>query len=264
MPALLADLDLLPVVEVPISWLLPGLSPRLAGEDERNVRLLTEVSAPLPPLLVHRSTHRVIDGMHRLLAARRRGEEKIAVRLYDCDDADLFVLAVDANVAHGLPLTLNDRAAAADRILETHPGWSDRRIAAKVGLPDRAVGSIRSRRAPRTRFSPRVATEPPAEWEAAKAVAHEHVGDVVGTHTAVEQCSSAQPVPADDGEPPAPAMMERALLVLLAQGLTDDAAAKRLCVSVRTERRMVADLLRRLNAGSRFEAGVKATRLGWL
>ncbi|GAA2740301.1 helix-turn-helix transcriptional regulator [Kitasatospora cinereorecta] len=57
---------------------------------------------------------------------------------------------------------------------------------------------------------------------------------------------------------------ERDLLVLLAQGLTDDVVAKRLCVSVRTERRMVAELMRRLGASGRFEAGVKAVRRSWI
>ncbi|MGW4381014.1 response regulator transcription factor [Kitasatospora sp. NPDC004531] len=58
--------------------------------------------------------------------------------------------------------------------------------------------------------------------------------------------------------------MERQLLVLLAQGLTDAAAAKRLSVSVRTERRMVAELMHRLGASSRFDAGVRAARRRWI
>ncbi|GGV68738.1 hypothetical protein GCM10010277_78240 [Streptomyces longisporoflavus] len=57
---------------------------------------------------------------------------------------------------------------------------------------------------------------------------------------------------------------ERALLRLAAEGCTDAAAASRLHVSHRTARRMMAALMERLGARSRFEAGVKATRLGWL
>ena len=57
---------------------------------------------------------------------------------------------------------------------------------------------------------------------------------------------------------------ERALLKLLAGGLTDEAAATRLGVSTRTARRMMADLMERLNARSRFEAGLKAAQRGWL
>jgi DNA-binding NarL/FixJ family response regulator len=57
---------------------------------------------------------------------------------------------------------------------------------------------------------------------------------------------------------------ERALLKLLADGLTDETAATRLSVSTRTARRMMADLMERLNARSRFEAGLKAAQRGWL
>ncbi|WP_020629949.1 LuxR C-terminal-related transcriptional regulator [Amycolatopsis alba] len=57
---------------------------------------------------------------------------------------------------------------------------------------------------------------------------------------------------------------ELALLKLLAAGCTDAAAAGRLHISHRTARRMMAALMERLGARSRFEAGVKAARLGWL
>ncbi|WP_262699300.1 MULTISPECIES: helix-turn-helix transcriptional regulator [Streptomyces] len=57
---------------------------------------------------------------------------------------------------------------------------------------------------------------------------------------------------------------ERALLRLVAEGCTDAAAAGRLHVSHRTARRMMAVLMERLGARSRFEAGVKAARRGWL
>jgi DNA-binding CsgD family transcriptional regulator/sugar-specific transcriptional regulator TrmB len=57
---------------------------------------------------------------------------------------------------------------------------------------------------------------------------------------------------------------ERALLRLLAGGLTDEAAATRLNISHRTARRLMAALMERLGARSRFEAGLKAAQRGWL
>jgi DNA-binding CsgD family transcriptional regulator len=57
---------------------------------------------------------------------------------------------------------------------------------------------------------------------------------------------------------------ERKLLTLLFHGSTDEAAAIRLDVSVRTVRRMVAELMDRLGARSRFQAGAKAADRGWL
>ncbi|WP_425315091.1 LuxR C-terminal-related transcriptional regulator [Streptomyces purpureus] len=58
--------------------------------------------------------------------------------------------------------------------------------------------------------------------------------------------------------------MEQELLKLLASGMTDEAAGKRLGVSLRTVRRQMAALMERLNATSRFEAGLKAAQRGWL
>ncbi|HEX9337203.1 MAG TPA: LuxR C-terminal-related transcriptional regulator [Pseudonocardiaceae bacterium] len=57
---------------------------------------------------------------------------------------------------------------------------------------------------------------------------------------------------------------DRVLLGLLADGVTDEAAARDLGISERQVRRRVAVLMRRLDARSRFEAGVLAVRRGWI
>ncbi|MFJ4680805.1 MULTISPECIES: LuxR C-terminal-related transcriptional regulator [unclassified Kitasatospora] len=57
---------------------------------------------------------------------------------------------------------------------------------------------------------------------------------------------------------------ELAVLKMLAQGHTDEAIAKRMGVSPRTARRFAANLMERLDARSRFEAGVHAVQDGWL
>ncbi|MEV0238273.1 helix-turn-helix transcriptional regulator [Nonomuraea sp. NPDC050786] len=57
---------------------------------------------------------------------------------------------------------------------------------------------------------------------------------------------------------------ERELLRLLAQGLTDECVSKKLGIGLRTHRRIVADLMERLGARSRFEAGVRAMERGWI
>ncbi|MEU2505748.1 LuxR C-terminal-related transcriptional regulator [Streptomyces sp. NPDC007863] len=57
---------------------------------------------------------------------------------------------------------------------------------------------------------------------------------------------------------------QSATLRLLANGHTDEAIAKRLGVSSRTARRIATDLMDRLGARSRFEAGVRAVEKGWL
>ncbi|MFF0445698.1 LuxR C-terminal-related transcriptional regulator [Streptomyces sp. NPDC004609] len=57
---------------------------------------------------------------------------------------------------------------------------------------------------------------------------------------------------------------EQAVLQLLGEGLTDEVVARKLGVSVRTGRRITADLMGRLGARSRFQAGMRAAQLGWL
>jgi ParB-like chromosome segregation protein Spo0J len=130
---------------VPIGLLRVAGSPRQNGEDPEHSRMLSQIEGPLPPIVVHRFTMRVIDGMHRLRAARLRGDETIEVRFFDGTEQEAFVLAVRANIAHGLPLSLADRMAAAEHIISTNPTWSDRTIAAAAGLGARTVGNLRRR-----------------------------------------------------------------------------------------------------------------------
>lgn len=84
----------------------------------------------------------------------------------------------------------------------------------------------------------------------------------------------ATPLPGSEGDLPVgpgsagsdadPTGPERELLRLLSLGAKDEAAARHLGVSVRTVRRMIADLMRELDARSRFQAGVVASQRGWL
>lgn len=132
-----------PVEHVPVDTLVVDYTPRTAGEDEEHVRTLAESVTPWPPILVHRPTMTVVDGVHRLAAARLRGEERTAVRFFDGDVQDALLLAVAANVTHGRPLSVADRTAAAERIFRVRPQWSDRAVAAVAGLSARKVAQIR-------------------------------------------------------------------------------------------------------------------------
>ena len=116
-------------------------SPRLRGEDLEHIRVLAETETP--PILVHRQTMRVIDGMHRLRAAKLNGRSKVEVEFFDGSEDDAFLRAVEANIAHGLPLAMADRKSAARRIIRSHPDMSGREIARCVGLSDKTVAMIR-------------------------------------------------------------------------------------------------------------------------
>jgi DNA-binding CsgD family transcriptional regulator len=111
----------------------------------QHIELIAQLPASLPPILVHRPTMRVIDGMHRLRAAQLKHQTSITARFFDGTSDDAFVLAVRANQAHGLPLTIRDREAAAERIIAAQPHNSDRTIASITGLAPRTVASLRRR-----------------------------------------------------------------------------------------------------------------------
>lgn len=134
------------VVDIAISDVsLPDSPLRAAGVSASHVRMLAESAAAFPPIVVHRSTMQLIDGWHRLRAAEQRGDSTVAAVFFDGSPAEVFVLAVKLNAAHGLPLSLADRKAAALRILSMHPSWSDRSIAALAGISHKTVGAIRER-----------------------------------------------------------------------------------------------------------------------
>lgn len=135
-----------PEVSVPIASLAPGFKLRRAGTDAVHVRLLADAaaSAKLPAILVQRRGSRIIDGAHRVEAAKLRGEWSIKARVVDCSDQEALVLAVRTNVLHGLPLSRADRIAGAKRILSEHADWSDRGVAAITGLSAKAVASLRN------------------------------------------------------------------------------------------------------------------------
>nr|WP_063795949.1 ParB N-terminal domain-containing protein [Peterkaempfera griseoplana] len=123
----------------------PGESPRSEGPDQEHVARLAEIDGPLPPILVRQSDMRVVDGIHRLLAALIRGQATIDVEFFDGTAEEAFLRAVQANTAHGLPLSQADRRAAAIRIVASHPQMSDRAIARTSGLGAKAVAAIRRR-----------------------------------------------------------------------------------------------------------------------
>jgi ParB-like chromosome segregation protein Spo0J len=159
-----------------INHLMVGRSPRINGPNEEHVRLLADSESPLPPIVVQRRTRRVVDGVHRLRAAMLRGEERIQVRYFDGDDDDAFVVAVHANRAHGLPLSLADREAAAARIIVSHSHYSDRAIAEIAGLSAKTIGSIRRTLPPEQQRTTRIGRDGrvrPVSSADGRRVAHE-------------------------------------------------------------------------------------------
>jgi ParB-like chromosome segregation protein Spo0J len=133
------------VEEVAIERLRFGLSPRKVLCDDEHVAALAEVLDDVPPIVVHARTLRVIDGVHRVHAAKKVGRRTIRALIFDGDEIEAHIEAVRSNITHGKPLSLVEREAAALRVLQLVPAWSDRRIAMVSGLSPKTVARLRER-----------------------------------------------------------------------------------------------------------------------
>ncbi|MEU4499581.1 helix-turn-helix domain-containing protein [Streptomyces sp. NPDC023998] len=90
---------------------------------------------------------------------------------------------------------------------------------------------------------------------------------VITALTSLFQQTWEQAQPIGDARPQEPEGLtpqEQAVLDLLLEGHTDEVVARKLGVSVRTGRRVTAELMARLGARSRFQAGALAMDRGWL
>ena len=58
--------------------------------------------------------------------------------------------------------------------------------------------------------------------------------------------------------------VQQKVLELMAEGLNDDAIARRLAISTTTVRRHITAIMHRLHVTSRFAAGAAAQRRGWI
>lgn len=134
---------LLPVEHIPVAAIRNSYTPRKNKANENHVQVLAQSPLPLPPIVIHRASMRVIDGVHRLRATELRGHSTIAARLFEGNDAEAFALAVHLNVTHGLPLTLSERKDATQRVLRSYPHWSDRSIGLIAGVSNKTVGKLR-------------------------------------------------------------------------------------------------------------------------
>jgi ParB-like chromosome segregation protein Spo0J len=131
------------VVELRISQLRVGEGVRTGGLDEQHVELLMESVDSWPPIIVWGDDLVVVDGSHRVEAARRLGRYTVMATRFLGSPEEAFIEAVRRNVNHGLPLSVSDRRRAARRVLARNPEWSDRRIASLCGLSDKTVGRLR-------------------------------------------------------------------------------------------------------------------------
>lgn len=132
-------------VRVPIDSIFSdeGYQPRTKGLEEKHIRLLlTSDPAAWPPLVVTPEDrgYAIIDGFHRYEAARRLGLKEL-----DCEVRPVagYSEAFQANLKHGLPLSIEDRKAHARWLYEYERKdgnrLSYREIGRRCGLSDKTV-----------------------------------------------------------------------------------------------------------------------------
>lgn len=123
--------------------LVDATSAVLATVDERHVARLAEMLERCPPITVG-ADGVLVDGAHRLEAARLRGWETIAaIVVPQSSRAEVLLAAVRANSRHGLPLTRAERWAVVAELLLLEKELSDRAIAEACGVA-RSVAAARS------------------------------------------------------------------------------------------------------------------------
>ena len=120
--------------------------PRIDDLDEAHIEQLSLIPDQWPPLVVVEvdGEHILVDGFHRLEAAKQLGLRDIPVSIVDVPrDGDLVALGFELNSKHGRPLSLADRKEHARHQLCVNPSQSDREISRKTGIAAGTVAAIR-------------------------------------------------------------------------------------------------------------------------
>lgn len=137
-----SDVDGTQVVTVPAAGLRFGRAFREKAISEARVAELMRAPERWSAILVA-TDMTVIDGRHRVTAARRLGIEQVTVEIFEGDAQDAFLEFVQRNLTSGEGLNRRERSKAARRILCAHPEWADRRIGDLCGVSPKAVGQMR-------------------------------------------------------------------------------------------------------------------------
>lgn len=129
------------VVPLKVSEIVVDLALDVRGRvDKKIVDRYAEILDELPPVDVFNGKL-LADGFHRVAAAKNLGRETIQARVHRGDRGEAMVFAATANVAHGLPLTQDQRRGAVERLLDS-TDWSHREIARKMGVSADTVDRI--------------------------------------------------------------------------------------------------------------------------
>lgn len=133
----------------------PRLQCRAQGIDDYHAECMAESLRKGEPIqqrirvrYVEGRGYLLTDGHHELEAYKRAGRRTIPAHVLNGSYEDALLDAAAANKQHdkvGLKRTRRDKENAVILTLKVCPSWSNRRVAAHVGVSDTFVGDIRSK-----------------------------------------------------------------------------------------------------------------------
>lgn len=136
-------LDQAPVIDIALTDIRPdpNAAVREGGELRSDLlqRLLHTAPGAWEPVLVRPApagggTYLLLDGHHRLEAARRLGLAAVRARVVDADEAGACLLAGAVNALHGQPLTPRERARWGASLIRAGVATSTRQAAVVAGV----------------------------------------------------------------------------------------------------------------------------------
>ena len=111
--------------------------------DHEHVRRLMMAPERWAPVVLSRRDLSVVDGYHRLLAARQLDRTIVAAHWFDGDPLDCLLTFLALNVRDGQALDRTERHEVVRRILSAHPDWADRRVGDLCGASPKTVAALR-------------------------------------------------------------------------------------------------------------------------
>jgi DNA-binding transcriptional ArsR family regulator len=134
--------------------------------QETRIAEYAEAFDALPPITLYTvgSEYWLVDGFHRVAAARKLGHTEIAARVHQGDQRDAKWASLAANKEHdeaGLPRTRGDKTRAIECAL-TDPEWKkmpDREIAEHIGVNQSNVSRMREHLMRTHKIEPRTEVE---------------------------------------------------------------------------------------------------------
>ena len=108
--------------------------------DRDTVERYMQIIDDLPPIIVQKGTGVLIDGWHRVEAAKQLDLDDILAEDIDVADDDLFAEAVKRNLGHGLALTKAERNDAIVKLYRD--GYTQEAIGEMFGIDKGQISRV--------------------------------------------------------------------------------------------------------------------------